>query len=148
MYLLDTNILSLIGPSRNHSEMEAAVRDWIGRTQDMLYLSVISISEIELGIAKAARQGASRKAEDLAGWLNGIVHLYANRILLLDLHAARLAGQLLAKAYSTGGDPRYEYAAIAATAITQKLTVLTRNTRHFEAMDAPYLNPYQDFPAR
>lgn len=146
MYLLDTNILSLIGPRRVHAEEEAAVRDWIGKTSDMLFLSVISISEIELGIAKATRQGATKKAGDLASWLNSVVHLYASRILDLDVSTARLAGRLLDKAYGIGDDPGYEDAAIAATAVTQDLTVLTRNTRHFKAMEIPYRNPYEGLP--
>jgi predicted nucleic acid-binding protein len=143
MYLLDTNILSLIGPRRVHTPEEAAVRNWIEDNSDRLFLSVISISEVELG---AARQGASKKAGDLASWLNSIVHLYASRILTLDLNAARLTGRLLDKADGIGGDPGYEDAAIAATAMTQDLTVLTRNTRHFKTMEVPCLNPYEGLP--
>lgn len=146
MYLLDTNILSLIGSRRLHTPEEAAVRNWIEDNSDRLLLSVISISEVELGVAKAARQGTSKKASDLTNWLNSIVHLYASRILTLDLNAARLTGRLLDKANGIGGDPGYEDAAIAATAMIQDLTVLTRNTRHFKTMEVPCLNPYEGLP--
>lgn len=146
MYLLDTNILSLIGPRRVQTAEETAVRTWISETPDALFLSVISISEIEMGIAKAARQGASKKADDLTRWLDGIVHLYASRILTLDLRTARLTGRLLDRANGAGGAPGYEDAAIAATAETRDFTVLTRNTRHFKMMQVRCLNPYEGLP--
>jgi predicted nucleic acid-binding protein len=147
MYLLDTNILSVLSPKPIQAPNERAVQAWIEATSSELFLSVISISEIELGIAKANRQGASRKAEALMQWLAGITHLYGGRLLSLDIEAARLTGRLLDRAYGRGWDPGYEDAAIAATAVARGFTVVTRNTRHFQTMDVPCLDPYVALPS-
>lgn len=146
MYLLDTNILSVLSPKPVQTLDERAVQGWIEATSPRLFLSVVSLSEIELGIAKATRQGASRKAEALAQWLASISHLYANRMLSVDVEVARLTGRLLDRAYGRGWDPGYEDAAIAATAIARGFTVITRNIRHFQTMDAPCVNPYVTLP--
>ena len=63
-------------------------------TRPNLFLSVVTIAEIEDGIAKANREGATRKSRDLSAWLETVLHLYAARILPFDLAAARLAGVL------------------------------------------------------
>jgi predicted nucleic acid-binding protein len=54
-----------------------------------LFLSTVTIAEIEDGIAKAQREGATRKARDLTAWLETVLHLYAARILPFDLATAR-----------------------------------------------------------
>jgi toxin FitB len=54
-----------------------------------LYLSVVTVAEIEDGIAKARRERARRKATDLASWLETLLHLYGNRILPFDVACAR-----------------------------------------------------------
>ena len=146
MYLLDTNILSVLSPRPVQTLDERLVRDWVDAMSSQLFLSVVSVSEIELGIAKATRQGASQKADALTRWLDDIVHFYGDRILTLELETARLAGDLLDKAYGLGSDPGYEDAAIAATAATHKLMLATRNLRHFRLMDVPCFNPYDGLP--
>ncbi|PWV98867.1 hypothetical protein DFR52_104157 [Hoeflea marina] len=148
MYLLDTNILSVLSPKPVQTLNERAAQDWIEAESSQLFLSVVSLSELELGIAKATRQGASRKAQALTQWLAGITHLYADRMLSLEVEAAGLTGRLLDRAYGRGWDPGYEDAAIAATAIAHGFTVVTRNVRHFEILDAPCFNPYLSLPER
>lgn len=146
MYLLDTNILSVLSPKPVQTSNERAVQGWIEAKSSQLFLSVVSLSEIELGIARATRQGASRKAEALTQWLAGITHLYSHRMLSLGIEAAGLTGRLLDLANGRGWDPGYEDAAIAATAITSGLTVVTRNMRHFQTMDVPCFDPYLSLP--
>jgi predicted nucleic acid-binding protein len=146
MYLLDTNIVATMLLGKTPSDQEIRIRDWLVQQSDGLYLCTISVAEIEVGIAKAQRQGASKKAEDLSRWLDIVLDAYADRILPLDIGSARLTGKLLDKAHGAGGMPDFEDAAIAAIAHSRHLQVLTRNSRHFELFGVPFLNPYEYLP--
>jgi predicted nucleic acid-binding protein len=111
-----------------------------------LYLSVLTVAEIEDGIAKAHRERAQRKAAEFAEWLDAVLHLYASRILAFDLPAARIAGVLSDTARGLGGGPGFVDVAIAATARWHGLTVLTRNTRHFTPLGVTAINPFDGLP--
>ena len=50
----------------------------------LLFLSVVTLAEIEDGIAKSRREGAARTSADLASWLETVLHLYGDRILAFD----------------------------------------------------------------
>ena len=112
------------------------------RNSAKLYLSVITIAEIEDGIAKSRRQGAYRKAERLAEWLETLLHLYAARVLPIDLATARRLGALADHVRGLGHDPGLADLAIAATAQHHGCTVLTRNLKHFIPIDIPALDPF------
>ncbi|UFM64094.1 PIN domain-containing protein [Paracoccus sp. MA] len=144
MYLLDTNILSASAPMRRDADAEA-LAVWMRAQSDRLYLSAITIAEIEAGIARAVRIGASTKAPALRRWLAAIEHFYASRILPFGIEEARQAGALLDRARAH--DPGFEDIAIAATAAAHGLTVLTANERHFEPLGVPYVNPLKELPA-
>ena len=80
MYLLDTNILSASAPTRRDADADAeALAAWMRAHSDRLYLSAITIAEIEAGIARAIRIGASAKAPALRRWLAAVEHFYARR---------------------------------------------------------------------
>jgi toxin FitB len=111
-----------------------------------LYLSVVTVTEIEDGIAKAHREKAQRKAVEFVAWLEAILHLYASRILAFDLSAARIAGTLSDKARSLGSAPGFGDIAIAATASQHGFTILTRNTRHFAPLGVTAINPFDGLP--
>jgi predicted nucleic acid-binding protein len=115
---------------------------------DDLYLSVVTVTEIEDGIAKARREKASRKASDLTAWLETLLHLYSNRILAFDLATARVAGALSDLARSKGRAPGFADIVIGATARSHGLTILTRNTRHFEPLGLLTLDPFDRLPSR
>ena len=90
MFLIDTDVLSAL----RRRERNPAVAEWISgqRTTD-LHLSVVSIGEIERGIArKHSRDPAF--ADALAAWLDSVISLYGERILGIDLAAARRWGRL------------------------------------------------------
>jgi predicted nucleic acid-binding protein len=91
MYLADTNIISARGLRQTGV---ADIAQWMDDHSADLYLSVVSIAEVENGIAKVRREKAQRKAAELAAWLEALLHLYADRILVFDLSAARIAGAL------------------------------------------------------
>jgi len=144
LYLLDTNILSASAPTRRDADAEALAA-WMRAQSDRLYLSAITVAEIEAGIARAVRIGASAKAPALRRWLAAIEHFYASRILAFGIDEARQAGVILDRARAH--DPGFEDIAIAATAAAHGLTVLTANERHFAPLGVPYVNPMKDLPA-
>ena len=107
-----------------------------------LYLSVVTIAEIEDGIARSRRTGAVRKADHLAAWLQTLLHLYAARVLPLTLGIARRHGQMSDFARGQGYTPGWADLAIAATAASHGYVVLTRNIRHFAQIGVPALDPF------
>ncbi len=133
MYLLDTDVLSALRTRQRH----ARVMRWVStqRSSD-LHVSVISLGEIERGIARA-RHREPQFAALLAEWLDGLIKLYAGRILPIDLGAARRWGRVSQAIGHEGAD-----LLIAATALEHGLTVVTRNIRHFEPAGVPVLNPH------
>ena len=132
MFLLDTDVLSTL---RRRERNPEAVR-WLEsqRTVD-LYLSVVTVGEIEQGIVQQQRHHPSF-AQELALWLDRVLAWYSDRILLVDVATARRWGQLSATLGHDGAD-----LIIAATALEHGLTVVTRNVRHFEPTGVPTVNP-------
>ena len=90
MYLVDTNVLSSGASTKAVSAPELA--GWMERHDGQLYLSVITVAEVADGIAKARREGGTRKAERLRDWLDAVLHLYGDRVLPIDLATARVLG--------------------------------------------------------
>jgi hypothetical protein len=140
-YLVDTSVLSTLASGR-----EGPVTEWLRRESDRLYVSAITVAEIEQGVHKLRRTGAAERAGRLSQWLDGILSAYGDRVLALDTAAARAAGSLSDEATSLGRHPGLADVAIAATASVHGLTVLTRNARHFEALGAPFADPFVRLP--
>lgn len=133
MYLLDTMVLSEL----RKRQRDPRLVSWLqGIRQIDLYLSVVTIGEIEKGIAKQQRHDAAF-AGRLASWLDGVIRHYGSRILPVDLNVARRWG-CLADAHGHAGIDLL----IAATALEHGLAVVTRNIRHFTGTGAPLLNPF------
>jgi predicted nucleic acid-binding protein len=120
---------------------------WMDEHSSKLYLSAVTVAEIEGGIAKARRQKAERKAADLTAWLETLLHLYGTRILAFDVAAARIAGNLSDLARSKGIAAGFADIVVAATARAHELIVLTGNTRHFAPLGAPTVNPFERLPS-
>jgi toxin FitB len=134
MYLLDTMVLSELRKWRR----DPSLVNWLEHVRPTdVYLSVVTIGEVEKGIAKQQRRDPAF-AERLADWLDGVLRYYATRILAIDLSVARRWGRL-ADACGHGGADLL----IAATAIEHGLAVVTRNVRHFEGTGAPLVNPFR-----
>lgn len=145
VYLVDTNVISQGAPARRSAA--TALADWMDRHSDELFLSAVTIAEIEEGIAKARREGAARKADDLSAWLDAVLHLYGNRVLALDAELARGLGQLSDHARALGRPPGLADLIIAATAVHHGLTILTRNVKHFAPLGVTVLDPFTALPA-
>jgi predicted nucleic acid-binding protein len=91
MYLVDTNVISDAAPSR---PLSPAMIEWMDTHSASLFLSVVTVAEIEDGIAKSQREGATRKSADLSAWLETVLHLYGDRVLAFDVATARIAGAI------------------------------------------------------
>jgi predicted nucleic acid-binding protein len=123
MFLLDTDVLSAL----RRRERNPEIARWVGtqRTTD-LYLSVVTVGEIERGIARQQRRDTAF-AQSLALWLDRMLDWYGERVLPVDIATARRWGRLSADIGHDSAD-----LLIAATALEHGLTVATRNVRHFE----------------
>jgi predicted nucleic acid-binding protein len=130
-FLLDTNVISMLSPSR--AEVSARFLEWLERMdgEGRIFLSAVTIHEIEKGIALLEHKGATAKAAGLRVWLSGLAATYGDKILGLDVSAAALAGRLEAKAISSGHNPGMADAIIAGIAKSHDLVIVTRNTKHF-----------------
>ena len=143
MYLVDTNVISAGAPSRL---APANLVDWMDAQSARLSLSAVTVAEVEDGIAKLRREGATRKSADLAAWLETVLHLYGDRILAFDTPTARIAGALSDRARGQGQAPGFADIVIAATAERHGLTILSRNIRHFVPLGVAVLDPYAALP--
>jgi predicted nucleic acid-binding protein len=133
MFLLDTVVLSEL----RLRQRDPGVVTWIGsQRQEDCFLSVVSIGEIERGIARK-RSSDAAFASQLAEWLDQLLRLYGDRLLPVDVGVARRWGLLSAAIGHDGVD-----LLIAATALERGLTVVTRNLRHFTPTGVPTFNPW------
>jgi len=144
VYLVDTNIISAAAPSKTAAPVEMVA--WMEAQSALLFLSVVTVAEIEDGIAKAKREGAVRKSRDLTAWFETVLHLYHDRIVLFDVEIARITGVLSDRARGQGFAPGFADVVIAATAAHHRLTILTRNMQHFAPLNVPVLNPFAALP--
>ena len=137
MFLIDTVTLSEL----RRRERDPKVVKWFERQRTAdLFLSVVSIGEIERGIARQ-RAIDPGFAGALAEWLDRVVTLYGERIVPFDLRAARRWGALSAAFGNDSADLM-----IAATALENGFTVVTRNVSDFEPTGVPVLDPFSRRP--
>lgn len=141
-YLVDTSILSAFARGRTDALPDSSA-EWFKENGDQLYISLMSVAEIEKGIAKLLRSGSAKRAADLATWLDAIEAGYDEHVLPFDRHVARLAGRMDDAVTAKGRNPGLADIIIAATARAHDLTILTANERHFEALDARCMNPLE-----
>ena len=141
-YLLDTNVVSAFAPGKAAVSPDTAT--WFEAQTERLFLSAVSVVEIEAGIAKLRHSGAVRRADDLTAWFGRLIGLYGGKVLTLDVPVARAAGALAGRARASGRDPGFADIAIAATAEVHGLTVLTRNGRHFAPLGVVVADPFDD----
>jgi hypothetical protein len=132
MFLVDTDVLSAL---RKRERSRSIVRWVAGRRTGDLYLSVVSIGEIERGIEQQRRRNPDF-ADTLGTWLDDVIRLYGDRILPVDLPTARRWGRLSQAMGRQDAD-----LLIAASALERGLTVVTRNVRHFEPTGVSVLDP-------
>ncbi len=137
-YLLDTNVISELRKPATRGAPN--VRAWAQRhTTGELSISVITVMEIEIGVARLERRD-SVQGMVLRRWLErDLLEAFANRTLAVDLAVVRRAAAMHVP------DPRPERdVLIAATALTHDLAVVTRNVADFQSLGVDVLNPWDD----
>ena len=134
-YLVDTNVLSEL---RKHRGADSHVVGWFReRKAEELFLSVLTIGELQHGVERIRRRDAA-SAETIEKWLHRTVQAYGDRIIGVDMAIAQRWGHL--------GIPDPLPAVdglIAATALEKDLVVVTRNTKHIAATGARHIDPFQ-----
>ena len=133
MYLLDTDVISELRRRKRNRNVIAWIRNVSAAD---LFLSVVTIGEIELGFARQRVRNPSF-ADDLADWLELTLRAYGERILPLTVGIARRWGRLAAQL----GNKQLDLA-IVATALEHGLTVVTRNVSDFEPTGVTVLDPF------
>ena len=135
-YLLDTNVISELRKSAR--TVDPAVRSWVAAHRPSeLYLSAITVMEIDVGVARVERRDPVQ-GQRLRAWLeDAVLGAFAGRVLDFDLASGRRAARLHVP------DPRPERdAMIAATASKHGMTVVTRNGKDFGALGVAVIDPW------
>jgi predicted nucleic acid-binding protein len=137
MFVLDTNVVSELRKVRA-GKADPRVAFWADQVAASdLYLSVITIQELEMGILLAERRDPVQGAI-LRTWLDQhVLPAFADRIMAVDIAVAKRSAKLHIP------DPRpVRDGLIAATALVHGMTLVTRNVVDFKLMDVPLLNPW------
>jgi predicted nucleic acid-binding protein len=137
MYLVDTDVIS---EARKGDKGNPGVRQFFRdaeRDSIPLYLSVITIGELRQGVENVRHRGDEPQARLLELWLNRITATFEDAILAVDREIAEIWGRLRVPNPENPLDKQ-----IAATAIINDLTVVTRNTAHYVSTGAKVFNPF------
>jgi predicted nucleic acid-binding protein len=143
--LLDTSVVSMLAPDK--AALTPELITWLRDHADGLYLSAITVVEIEQGICKLRRVGGIERADRLTQWLDTLLAAYSDRVLALDSRIGRNAGVLSDRAIALGQHPGFADVVLAATASTHGLILLTRNGKHFAPLGVPLIDPVKSLPA-
>lgn len=138
MYLLDTNVVSELRKIRQ-GKADPGVMNWAeGVAASDLYLSVVTIQELEIGVMLAERRDPM-KGNILRFWFESkVLPVFRHRILPINMQISRCSARLHVPAPRPVRD-----AFIAATGIVHAMTVVTRNVHDFEPMGVAFLNPWE-----
>ena len=137
-YLLDTCVLSEF----TRRKPEQKVVHWVDSIdEDKLFLSVITIGEIQHGIVRLPE---SHRKTGLLVWLNNeLIKRFDQRIIPLDAPMMLLWGNLTAQMESTGQPMEVMESLIIATALQNNLIVATRNVSDFRPCGVQVINPWE-----
>lgn len=139
-YLLDTSVLSTLAPDKPRPT--DSFREWMLARESALYISIVTVAEVEQGIALLRRTGGAKRIQALTEWLDRTIEVFGHRIELFTPVIARTFGQVSADAMSIGRHPGFADVAIAATAKAGGHTLLTRNIKHFAPLGIDIHDPF------
>ena len=135
MYLLDTNVISEL---RKGARADAGVLAFFAALDPQhIHLAVQTMGELRRGLENIRGRGDHTQATRLESWLDDVTTGYADRILDFDLDCAQVWGKLMSPNPQHPIDKQ-----IAAIALINDLTVVTRNTADFAATGVKLLNPF------
>lgn len=133
MLILDTNVVSAL---RRPDRSPQVVAFLAAQPEDSLFLSVITLGEIERGIARQEVRNPGFAA-DLRAWANRTQTLFQDRLLPFGMAEARIWGALSARIDHDGADLQ-----IAATALAHGATVVTGNAADFRPTGCRIHDPF------
>jgi toxin FitB len=131
-FLLDTNVVSEVRKHKPHGAVVAWLTDL---QEDQIFISAVTLGELQAGIEMTRRQDAA-KAREIERWVDRLEASY--QILPMDSVAFREWGRLM----HGRSDHLVEDGMIAATARAQGLVVATRNETDFKQLDVAVFNPF------
>jgi toxin FitB len=141
MYLIDTNVVS---EARKRAKANPEVVDFfkhVVAADEPVYLSAVSVAELRRGLELIRHRGDIDQAKLLEAWLTIVLEQFGENILAFDADAAQVWGRLRVP------NPEHEIdKQIAAIALVNDLTVVTRNTADFEGTGVKLKNPFQPVP--
>lgn len=133
-YVLDTNVVSALRIRGRNPQVEAWTASIPVADQ---FVTATTMAEIERGVVVKERSDP-RQGEVLRRWFEDrVLPAFADRVLSFELSAARILARYRVPEHAPLDD-----ALIAAIAHAAQMTVVTRNTRHFEPLDVACLNPW------
>ena len=136
MILLDTNVVS----KAMKPEPAAAVRAWLdAQAAETLYLSSVTIAELMFGIGALPN---GRRKDKLTAALDGVLELFADRILPFDTRAARRYAELAVRARAAGRGFPTPDGYIAAIAAAHDFAAASRDTSAFTAAGLVVIDPW------
>lgn len=136
MILLDTNVIS----EAMKPAPDLAVRHWLDeQAAETLYLSSVTIAELMFGIGALPK---GNRKDRLTAALDGVLTMFANRILPFDTNAARRYADLAVKARAAGRAFPTPDGYIAAIAASHDFAVASRDSSAFNAAGLPVIDPW------
>lgn len=138
MFVLDTNVVSELRKAKA-GRADARVTAWAASVPTLaLFLSAITILELETGALLVARRDPAQGTL-LRAWLDRhVLPAFVGRVLAVDTAVAQRFARLHIPDRRADRD-----ALIAATALVHGMTVVTRNVADFAPTGAPLLDPWQ-----
>lgn len=132
-FLLDTNVVS----ETRRKAPDAKVLAWFRRVDpSAIHLSVLTLGEIARGAENLARRDAIA-GRAIREWLDGLLLLYADRVIAIDIEIAETWGRLSAARPLPVID-----GLLAATASARGMTLVTRNRRDFSGTGVAVVDPW------
>ena len=135
-YLLDTNVLS---EPRKRSPDPRVLAWFAAIDASELFVSVLTLGEIRNGVERVRRRGDTQQAEIVEQWLEGLKSDFADRFVTITLRVAERWGAMNAERIRPTVD-----GLLAATALENDLTFVTRDTHGIESTGVRVVNPWTD----
>ena len=135
MFVLDTNVISELRSGK--PQQSAAVRAWAaGQPVNQLYLSAVTVLELEMGVLRVARKDAVQAAT-LRAWVDGLLRQFVGKMLPFTAEAALVCAPM-----HVPGLRSFRDSMIAATAMQHGFTLVTRNVDDFKGLALKLVNPW------